>query len=73
MTAARSTARAIAGYWLVFLALYYIRETWRGIPGPWPVKMTLVVICFAIPGWFDEWALLKLAQWNGKRKEMRTA
>ena len=40
--------------WPVYLARYYLRQTWDDMPGPWPVKLALVAICLAIPGPQDE-------------------
>ena len=48
--------------WPVFLARYYVRQTWRDLPGPVPVKVALVVICLAIPGPQDELILLALVK-----------
>ena len=48
--------------WPVYLARYYVRELWAGMPGPWPVKLALLVICQLIPGGFDEVALLAVTR-----------
>jgi hypothetical protein len=48
--------------WPVFLARYYVRQTWRDMPGPWPVKVALIVITVAIPGPQDEIALIALTR-----------
>jgi hypothetical protein len=41
---------------------------WRALPGPWPVKAALLVLCVAIPGPLDEIALLALAGYLAVRK-----
>lgn len=46
--------------WPAFLARYYLARTWRDLPGPWPVKVALLALCLAIPGPFDELALIAL-------------
>lgn len=48
--------------WPVYLARYYVRQTWRDMPGPTPAKVALVVICLAIPGPQDELALIALTR-----------
>lgn len=48
--------------WPAFLARYYTRETWRGLPGPWPVKVALCAVCLAIPGPQDEILLIAVTQ-----------
>lgn len=59
--ASKTTAKAW-NTWPVFLARYYLRQTWEGLPGPWPVKVALLVVCVAIPGPQDELILLALTQ-----------
>jgi hypothetical protein len=39
--------------WAWFLARFYAARLWRDLPGPWPVKVVLIVACVAIPGPFD--------------------
>jgi hypothetical protein len=53
--------------WPVFTARCQIRETWRGIPGPWPVKLALTALAVAEPGPFGEMALAAFGKWNGAR------
>jgi hypothetical protein len=53
---------AIWHSWLVFLARYYLRQTWDDLPGPWPVKIALCAVCLAIPGPQDELALIALTR-----------
>ena len=61
------TAADLAGWWL-YVARVTAAESWRSLPGPWPVKALLVVACAAIPGPFDEVALVAItAAWR-KRK-----
>ena len=54
--------------WPVFLARHYLKETWDGMPGPWPVKLLLVVVCLAIPGPQDEILLILITQALRRRK-----
>jgi hypothetical protein len=49
-------------WWPVYLARFYVRELWRDLPGPWPVKVALVAICLAIPGPQDELLLIALTR-----------
>jgi hypothetical protein len=60
----------------LFLAIYYLRQTWDDLPGPWPVKVALCAICLAIPGPQDELTLIALTRlcraWRA-RQERRTA
>lgn len=46
--------------WPVFLARYYVKQTYNDLPGPAPVKVALVVACLLIPGPLDELALIAL-------------
>ena len=61
-------ARATWHTWPAFLARYYARETWRGMPGPWPVKLALVAVCLAIPGPQDEILLIAVTQFCRARR-----
>lgn len=55
-------------YWPVYVARATLRRAWDGLPGPWPVKVTLIIVCQFIPGGFDEWALLAgTAAWRRYR------
>lgn len=38
-------------------AVRYVRAQWRALPGPWPVKVALIVLAVAEPGPFGEIAL----------------
>jgi len=60
-------ARAAWHSWPAFCTRFYARETWRGIPGPWPVKAGLFVLAAAEPGPFGEMALAAFGKWNGRR------
>lgn len=51
------SARALAGWW-AFVLKYEARELWRALPGPWWVKVLLLVVTQAIPGPQDEILLL---------------
>lgn len=48
--------------WYWFLAKHYAREMWQSLPGPWYVKVLLVVVCQVIPGPLDEVALIAISQ-----------
>ena len=47
---AREVLAAAWHCWPAFLARYYLRQMWDDLPGPWPVKAALVVLCLACPG-----------------------
>jgi hypothetical protein len=57
--------------WAWFLVRFYAVRLWRDLPGPWPVKVVLIVACVAIPGPFDEVALVALPRvcraWRNRR------
>ena len=57
--------------WWAYVIRYEAREMWRGLPGPWPVKVLLVVACQAIPGPLDEIALLAVVAAVRKRRSSR--
>jgi len=61
---------AVAGWW-VFVLRYEAREMWRAIPGPWWVKVLLIVITQAIPGPQDELVLLAVVAAFRKRQASR--
>ena len=52
------SAVAVWQSWPVFLVRYAVRQLWVSLPGPWPVKLALLVICQLIPGQLDEYALI---------------
>ena len=59
-------------FWPVYVARYCVLELWRGLPGPWPVKLALIVLCQLIPGGFDEVALIAVTRvyrvWRVRRQ-----
>ncbi len=61
---------AVAGWW-VFVLRYEAREMWRALPGPWWVKVLLIVITQAIPGPQDELVLLAVVAAFRKRQASR--
>lgn len=67
------TSRRVWDAWPVFLARYYTRETWRGTPGPLPVKVILFALAVAEPGPYGELALAAFAKWNGRRLARKAA
>ena len=44
--------------WLRLAWLFWVVDTWRALPGPVWVKVTLLVVCLAIPGPQDELLLI---------------
>jgi hypothetical protein len=61
----------LAGFWL-YAVRTEIRSMWDSLPGPWPVKLALVVACQAIPGPLDEIALVAVvAAWRRYRARKR--
>ena len=74
MTAAIVRAgRAVIGPWPVFVAWFYLRETWRGIPGPLWFKVLVFAAVVAEPGPYGEIAVVAFANWNGRRKARKAA
>ena len=61
---------AVASWW-VFVLRYEAREMWRALPGPWWVKVLLIVITQAIPGPQDELVLLAVVAAFRKRQASR--
>lgn len=58
------------------VAKAFAAETWAAIPGPWPVKIlvcALLMACLAIPGPFDELAVLAMIRLARKRRERQAA
>ena len=59
-------------FWPVYVARYYMIVLWRGMPGPWPVKLALIILCQLIPGGFDEIALIAVTRayrgWQARRQ-----
>ena len=58
-------------YWTVIK--WEARETWSALPGPWWVKVAIIVGCLAIPGQLDEIALLAVLKAVRARKARREA
>ena len=52
--------------WWAYVVRYEARATWEAMPGPWPVKVALIVVLALIPGQLDE--LLFLAVLGAVRK-----
>lgn len=48
--------------WYAYAVWCALRQTWDDMPGPWWVKVALIVICVAIPGPQDEILLLALTR-----------
>jgi hypothetical protein len=66
-------AGAVWDSWPVYLARFYTKETWDGVPGPTPVKVVLTIAAIAEPGPFGEMALAAFAKWNGRRIARKAA
>jgi hypothetical protein len=54
--------------WWAYVLKYEAREMWRALPGPWWVKILIIVVLQAIPGELDEIALLLALGWLRKRR-----
>lgn len=54
--------------WWAYVARYEARELWRALPGPWWVKVLLIVVTQAIPGPQDELILLAIVAACRKRQ-----
>jgi hypothetical protein len=65
--------------WYRYVLVFFARELWRSLPGPWYVKIALIIVCQLIPGPGDEIALIALTVWARRRRaremtdEMREA
>ena len=59
--------------WWAFVLRYEARELWRALPGPWWVKVLLILITQAIPGPQDEALLLLIVTVCRKRQAARLA
>jgi hypothetical protein len=64
--------RALAS-WYAYAVRYELRETWDELPGPWYVKVLLILACLAIPGYLDEVALVALVKFARSRKARKEA
>ena len=60
----------VIGWW-VYVARTQARELWDALPGPWPVKVLLIVACQAIPGPLDEIAVVAIAAARRHRSRER--
>jgi hypothetical protein len=62
---------ARAASWWSYVVWFYAMQLWRSLPGPWPVKVLLLVATQAIPGPLDEIALLAVTgafrKWRARR------
>jgi len=47
----------VAWFWAMVIR-FEARKFWQALPGPWYVKVVLIIICLAIPGELDEIALV---------------
>jgi hypothetical protein len=77
--ASKAQSKIAGGPWPVFVAYDFVRQTYRELPGPAWVKISLVVICLAIPGPQDEMLLValpkicKLARYTARKIAARKA
>jgi hypothetical protein len=46
--------------WYAYVLWFFALRLWHDLPGPTPVKIALIAVCFAIPGPLDEIALIAL-------------
>ena len=63
---------AVASWW-AYVVRYEARETWRAMPGPWPVKVLLLAVLLAVPGQLDELVFLAALSAFRKRRARRAA
>ena len=61
---------AVLGWW-AYVVRYEARETWRAMPGPWPVKVVTLAVLLAIPGQLDEIVFLAVLSACRKRRARR--
>jgi hypothetical protein len=61
-----------AWYWMGVKML--AGDLWTALPGPWPVKLLVVLVLLAIPGPQDELLLVLFLSWRKRRlaKKLRT-
>ena len=57
--------------WWAYVVRYEARATWEAMPGPWPVKVALIVVLAAIPGQLDEIAFFAVLGAVRKRQARR--
>lgn len=63
----------LARFWACAI-WFTVRQAWAALPGPWPVKLALIIACQLIPGPLDELALLAIvAAWRRYRARGRRA
>lgn len=65
-----SAAAGVASWW-AYVVRYEARELWRALPGPWWVKVLLIIVTQAIPGPQDEALLLLIVAICRKCKARR--
>jgi len=58
--------------WWTHVISVQARDMWTALPGPWPVKVLLIVACQLIPGPLDEIALITVAAAWRRRTATRT-
>ena len=61
---------AVLGWW-AFVLKYEARQLWRALPGPWWVKVLLIVVTQAIPGPQDELLLMLIVAALRRRQARR--
>lgn len=67
----RENMKSVAWFWGT-VARFEARRLWQSLPGPWPVKVLLIVLTQAIPGPQDELLLLAVvAGWRAWRRHKR--
>jgi hypothetical protein len=79
MTAVREYAELarFEARWILWSLRGWLRELWRDIPGPLPVKvivMAVILACLAIPGPADEIGVILLVRglaWLGRKRRER--
>ncbi len=61
------TLRDLAAWWLTVVR-FTIAEIWASLPGPWWCKLIILIVCAAIPGSFDEIAVIAVcAAWRRRQ------
>lgn len=59
--------------WYAYAARTMALDTWRALPGPWWARILLLVALAAIPGCFDELALIAVLKFARMRSSRRIA
>lgn len=62
---AQSLSYTASWYW--YVARQAALDLWRGLPGPWYVKVLLIIATQLIPGPQDELALIAIVAWSRRR------